>query len=317
MASPKDLLFLVGGILSGTGSVSGPGDATGKQDYSVRIELSDDCDSDGYETFHQALATCGEDEAVCFRCPALSLHHNEHTLGECSSRRRIQSHVASLLARELNGELPRSSTDEEPALRAKAVSEVPRTLLENVSESFAVLVESRLRAYATHLASRALGTEEKDEAKSSSIQQAERKIEAMLQLGGKVSVDSLIRCRCEVEQESPQLMEEETDDDGDVVTLPLRLEFSMELSIPRSSQSSDAKDEKETLHISITAPGNISGKWLIVLEHRISVERTLQRSSCPGAPRRRKLIISNHSQLRATILSRSFSQANTRYPRAQ
>ena len=77
-------------------------------------------------------------ESIPFSCPALSLQHEEHTSNDSWSREQFVEHASSLLSREV------TSTE--------SIENIPGLLRQNVSNSFAVLTDSRFRANAVFLA---------------------------------------------------------------------------------------------------------------------------------------------------------------------
>jgi hypothetical protein len=129
------------------------------------------------------------------------------------------------------------------------LSKIPDTLLGNVYESFAVLVDSRLRAYSSFLAREGVTALAK---KNPSVVPAdlgalEQKIKALLAVGRKVSIHSV-----STYFEESQLMEYEERDSR--VSFALQFQVHMNLIVPRTS------GETERVSVSLSAPGQITGK---------------------------------------------------------
>jgi hypothetical protein len=124
---------------------------------------------------------------------------------------------------------------------------VPQTLLKNFYESFAVLFDSRLRAYTNFLARQGIALAAKDP-DPDYIKTLQGGIEAMLEMGGKISMDSI---RTSFEIEGSQGIK----DKADTQTLPLQLKVQMRLLVPCITQGN------ETISITVAAPGKITGKY--------------------------------------------------------
>lgn len=196
--------------------------------------------------------------------PALSLKHKDEENRSSDGKNQVQEHAASLLARQLLVSACSSSTTSSSIRTSTAYAaqgtfdfaSVPDRLLNNIYESFAVLVISRLRAYSTFLARQGLSlanNKEKESSVDSQVvnTQVEQKIEALMETGTRVAVDSV---KTHFEVQSLQVLEDE--DNAELASLPLELQVEMDLVVPRS------KGDQEVVHVSFAAPGEITGTYI-------------------------------------------------------
>jgi hypothetical protein len=182
-------------------------------------------------------------------CPSLSLKHDQEDAG---SRQQVQGNAAALLARE-------SRSSEEEAFEntngivtvTSALSKIPETLLGNVYESFAILVDSRLRAYSNFLALQGVTLAKSDPSLTTpaDLRALEQKIEALLIAGSKISVDSV-----STHFEETRILEDDDEQIASRVSLPFLFRLQMNLNVPRTS------GETERVNVSLSAPGQITGK---------------------------------------------------------
>ena len=142
------------------------------------------------------LLMCEEDEDCDFSSfPSLSLVESagNYHRGIFSSRGEVESHVESLLSRPilLGKQVDPEEDTESDSLDEFVVEnfhEVPKLMLSNFCSSFATLMNSRLRAYASFLARHALtlASEHEDEGAHG----IEQKLEVMLGIGSRITVSS-------------------------------------------------------------------------------------------------------------------------------
>lgn len=194
--------------------------------------------------------------------PGLSLKHtkdhgNPSCLSSSQDRQEAEKRAVSLLERpleELRGTLMLSSNS---IAAAKA-------LLQNVYSAFAVLVDSRLHAYAAFLARHALSLEKKQSGKSgessskkiATVRGIEEKLTTILSTGAQVDADSIVT-RFYVEDEKISF------DDGKSTSSPLSFTISMDLTIPRP------KGKKESVSVTFATSGTITGTLSIAERPRV------------------------------------------------
>jgi hypothetical protein len=199
-------------------------------------------------------------------CPALSLKHDREesalngvdktsssTTSHVQTRNQVQGNAAALLARQIRigREDASSSDDSSPNGFSSSLSKIPGMLLGNVYESFAVLVDSRLRAYSNFLARQGVSQAKKNPLLVPvDLKALELKIEALLAAGRKVSVHSV---STHFEEET-RLMEDEESDCDSSVSFCFQFRVQMKLIVPGPS------GETETVSVSLSAPGHIIGK---------------------------------------------------------
>jgi len=164
-----------------------------------------------------------------------------------SSSQYVQGHATSLLARELYiGENVLCE-----AVLLIDIDTVPGMLLNNVYESFAVLVISRLRAYSHFLAYQRVSLAKDPSVDPTAMAlSVEQRIKAVMKTGYQVSIES-VETRFDILQDAevPQDAEEKTP-----TTLPFEFQVEMNLLVPRAS------GDQEVVHVSLAAPGQIIGK---------------------------------------------------------
>eukprot|EP00522_Entomoneis_paludosa_P013942 CAMPEP_0172449932 /NCGR_PEP_ID=MMETSP1065-20121228/8502_1 /TAXON_ID=265537 /ORGANISM="Amphiprora paludosa, Strain CCMP125" /LENGTH=394 /DNA_ID=CAMNT_0013201693 /DNA_START=99 /DNA_END=1283 /DNA_ORIENTATION=+ len=141
----------------------------------------------------QPVKQCGLDSALeCndrieFSSPALSLAHDDHLEFNHESRNEAERSAFMLLSRPIGFVLNKEGSGADGGIgdcSIKKVSEVGELLLLNVSESFALLVDSRLRAHATFLAKHGLTA-------PSGKSLLDQKLGTLLELGNRVAVSSI------------------------------------------------------------------------------------------------------------------------------
>lgn len=163
-------------------------------------------------------------------CPGLSLKHVEtEDHHHFSDRKQAEKYALNMLSRPLEA----------------SVIEAPEALLQNVYASFAVLVDSRLRAYTTFLARHALTlSEEQDHTEhlhpQMAVRAVEEKIAAILSIGKRVDANTFYT-RFEVQPKAKT--------SGNVSTSLLCFVAAMDLNIPVN----------ETLHEAVSTSFSTSG----------------------------------------------------------
>jgi hypothetical protein len=219
-------------------------------------------DTLGEETREGMVSMLKKEGLKTLSCPALSLKHDheeipfdgihETSSTDARSRQQVQGNAAALLAREIR------SSEEEAFENTKgivtvtsALSKIPETLLGNVYESFSILVDSRLRAYSNFLALQGVTLAKSDPSFTpTDLRALEQKIEALLIAGSKISVDSV-----STHFEETRILEDDDDEQSiSGLSLPFLFRVQINLIVPRTS------GETERVNVSLSAPGQITGK---------------------------------------------------------
>jgi hypothetical protein len=194
-------------------------------------------------------------------CPALSLKHDQEEISpigpdktsstDVRSRQQEQGNAAALLAREIRSSGEEASDNTNGiATVTSTLSKIPEALLGNIYESFAVLVDSRLRVYSNFLALQGVTLASKDPSLTpADARGLEQKVEALLVTGSKISVDSV-----STHFEESGIMEDDDEQSASSVSLPFLFRLQINLIVPRTS------GETERVNVSLSAPGKISGK---------------------------------------------------------
>lgn len=158
-------------------------------------------------------------------CPRLSLRHEGHLKIDQNSRVEAEQEAASLLARPVRVEVERNENRnaelEAPSL---LVHDLPETLMKNIYESFAVLVDSRLRVYAKLFLRHLTGLVTK-QGDAFAILQMGQKLETLQKIGGQIIAQSM-QLHVELQDQEPEEI------DPGQFQQALQLEATMELLVP-------------------------------------------------------------------------------------
>jgi len=224
------------------------------------------------------LLVLWEDEDDCdfSSFPSLSLEEspgNYHT-GTFVNRGDVETHIESLLARPIllgkqkqdddEEEDEDSSDDSLDEFFASSLEAVPKLMLTNFCTSFSTLMNSRLRAYATFLTQHALSLATENEVEG--VMGIEHKLETMLSIGSQVTAGSLAS---DFVVADPQLdaqvtvaenNEQDDDDDTFEVSLPLKADIRINISLPHVNEG----DGNEFMKVSFQATGTICGTFVAV-----------------------------------------------------
>ena len=165
------------------------------------------------------------DRVISVECPGLSLRHEGHLHMNQSSRVEAQMEAASLLARSVLVEANPSASQDDPF----RIEDLPPVLINNMYESFAILVDSRLHVYGKvflrHLKS--LITKRAD---AYGIMQMGQKLETLHDIGGQITAENMdFHLDLEdqdIEEVSPGVFQQ-----------AIRLEASMMLHLPSPAGS--------------------------------------------------------------------------------
>jgi len=182
--------------------------------------------TDGSHGNKSATLALLHDRIASVEYPRLSLRHEGHLNMHQSSRDQAQMEAASLLARPVLVEANSSDDSQDDPFR---MEDLPPILMNNLYESFAILVDSRLHVYGKvflrHLKS--LITKRAD---SFGIMQMGQKLETLHDIGGQITAETM---EMQVDLED-QDIEEVT---PGFFQQAIRLEASMELHVPSPSGS--------------------------------------------------------------------------------
>lgn len=176
--------------------------------------------------------------------PSLSLQHEEHSPFTRSDRKQVEEYAATLLARPLrkSGQTSIVSTKE---FSSVDLQDVPDRLLNNVNESFATLVDCRLRAYAVFLARHGIALAKETEADG--VVSIEHKLTALLEIGGRIEVKAIT-----LEFKVDEVGVDPTENNS---ATPLSLHVQMDLHIPNGTGS------QSSINVAIQAPGSAQGTF--------------------------------------------------------
>lgn len=188
--------------------------------------------------------------------PSLCLQHKPRATEEHRSddRKHTEEYAAGLLARRLtigtkNKENPNTGEGDNDLFYTETFESVKDILLQNINESFATLVDCRLRAYATFLARHGLSLARKIE-EAESVVNIEQKLTLLLDVGNQITAP-----QAELHLHVNDDVEPEVED-GEA-NLAISLEVRLSLEIPRSNES------VQVVPVSITSPGEAKSKWLL------------------------------------------------------
>jgi hypothetical protein len=267
--SPEEALALIGEHL-GAESDAAPPCSSSSSSSKVVVDLE--------EEPREPAKNNASRNPLRFSCTALSLAHKDHLDMDHSSRKQAEHYAVSLLSRPLivggnDDEKAISSVTERAnellgGFPCTGLPEVPAVLLRNIYESFAMLVDSRLRAYATFLARHCdtLARSKKKNLPYSSavvgVRNVEQKLGTLLDVGSRIEASSMWTTFEVAETGTDD--DEEDERDGDLkrksYSLPLRLEAVINLVVPGPSGVAD------TLSVTQTTTGVISGKAFLACE---------------------------------------------------
>jgi hypothetical protein len=135
-----------------------------------------------------------------------------------------------------------------PVFQTDSLPQLSQQILENAYQSFTVLIDSRLRAYASFLARHAMAVAD-EKTNEMGMFSVEQKLETLLDVGGKITV-SRVSTRFDV-------AEVEGVQEGDHYSFPLSFYVEMSLMIPRPLATD------EMVSVAFSAPGTIAGKSLL------------------------------------------------------
>ena len=153
-------------------------------------------------------------------CPGFCLRHEGHLNMDRSTRIQAQLEAASLLTRPLRVEVDPI----EKGAGSIRIEDLPKILMNNIYESFAILVDSRLRVYAK-VFFRHLTCLMSKQADAFGVLQMGQKLDTLHDIGGHITAQSM-QMHFELEDEDPEEVA------PGIFQKAFRLEASMELHVP-------------------------------------------------------------------------------------
>ncbi|EEC43961.1 predicted protein [Phaeodactylum tricornutum CCAP 1055/1] len=188
------------------------------------------------------------------QCPSISLVHEKHTSVDHRTRQTAHDLAIALLSRPVvlrranyhcsSSMKPQTSQGaSNPVFQTDSLPQLSQQILENAYQSFTVLIDSRLRAYASFLARHAMAVAD-EKTNEMGMFSVEQKLETLLDVGGKITV-SRVSTRFDV-------AEVEGVQEGDHYSFPLSFYVEMSLMIPRPLATD------EMVSVAFSAPGTIA-----------------------------------------------------------
>ena len=230
-------------------------------------------------------------------CPCLSLHHehvgsegetDQGALSQHSEHPRTRSsaekHATVLLERPLCFRVDGNATS-----GGDKEHREPEELLNNIYKSFALLVESRIRAYATLIARHTQKKQQQGDSSLSKRGVITNCLNQLLLVSASIYAERR-ETRFELVQDQDVVMldveDGDIDDDDDGAKYsssskhpyhPLTLRVSFDLVMPRSAE------EKKVVSIAVEAPGQIKGKWTVhtTVVYRIELQSAFVVANTP------------------------------------
>jgi len=208
--------------------------------------------------YTEVLASLTSPQEFTATFPSLSLESasGSHSCAE-TNKTIVEALAAQNLGRSITVEHSTASTQvshennaTEFPFSTSRVTSIPRLLLDNLSASFSLLLDARLRAYASILLRHEVSLAEcpslTEEEQQQKIQAVERKLATLTETGSQTVVDTIVT----------YFHEASTDDTSSAScsNFPITLEAVMDVSIPCV-----AGEGKECLTVTLSAPGTIKG----------------------------------------------------------
>lgn len=179
-------------------------------------------------------------------CPALSLLHPVKEASDRSftqDRKQAESYAAALLERPLGLTTSATETARTGSV-ATSMDEIPQALLQNVKDSFAILIDCRLRAYASFMARAGA---------SASCAATEQALTLLLETGRQMATTDASFKFVVLDEAQGALIDESSQDDKEDER-PLSVEILLDVQFGKSVE------DGRTVPVKITAPGHIKGK---------------------------------------------------------
>ena len=223
-----------------------------------RTEHPESQSSSSPEEGQPVIDTARISSCISLACPSLSLKHEPSAKPRAKLRAQAEEHAVALLSRPLQLHV---SAQGNCSLEEEAV---PELLLQNVYESFAKLVHSRLRAYSSLIARHGMTLGEK-ELKAAGI---EEKLERLFQVAGAINAEEMVtRFDCE------EVAGVDIDGNGTAnsSSAPLTLRIALDLVLPSRSGGG------QIVKVGVSCPGEIKGEQELILNgHDQQLLMTLQ-----------------------------------------
>mmetsp|Transcript_5141 Transcript_5141/g.7821 ORF Transcript_5141/g.7821 Transcript_5141/m.7821 type:complete len:410 (+) Transcript_5141:136-1365(+) len=224
-----------------------------KEDENGSSSSSEKC-----SPYTEVLASLTSPEEFTATFPSLSLESasGSHACAE-TNKTMVEALAAQNLGRSITVEHSTASTQvshEKNAtdlqFSASSVTPIPRRLLDNLSASFSLLLDARLRAYASILLRHEVSLAEcpslTEEEQQEKIQAVEHKLATLTETGSQTVVDTIVTYFHEAPTDDPS--------SASCSNFPITLEAVMDVSIPCV-----AGEGKECLTVTLSAPGTIKG----------------------------------------------------------
>ena len=173
-------------------SAPDPQDVTHLVACLLSVERGEDGDvgssrGEGSELHTQFVSRFSKDnDHIEFSCPAMSLVHDDPLNFNHENPKEAEKSAFQLLSRPMGFEFAGETSNlSQGELTYEKLVEVRSILLMNISESFALLVDSRLRAHGTFMEMHGLSVAEKKVGESGGLDQ---KLQTLLEIGNRVTV---------------------------------------------------------------------------------------------------------------------------------
>lgn len=190
-----------------------------------------------------------QDSVCSIECPRLSLRHEGHLKMDESTRVQAEQDTACLLARTIRVAVT-GPTEDQPECNAVRIEDLPKVLMSNMYEGFAILVDSRLRVYAKVFLRHLTGLVTK-QADALGILQMGQKLETLQDIGGQITALAMqLHFELQDEEDEPEEVS------PGVFQQAVELEVTMELYVPSPTGQS------RTLPVRHKAQGHLKGMSL-------------------------------------------------------
>mmetsp|Transcript_25655 Transcript_25655/g.36187 ORF Transcript_25655/g.36187 Transcript_25655/m.36187 type:complete len:407 (+) Transcript_25655:47-1267(+) len=221
-------------------------------------EHDNDCDTEKCSPYTEVLASLTSPKGFTATFPSLSLDSaSGHHLGNGSDKTMVEALAEENMRRPITVDYSTDCTQVSQEKNAKefpfcagSVTPIPGVLLDNLSASFSLLLDARLRAYASILLRHEVSlaecpslTKEEQEEK---ILAVENKLATLTETGSRAVVDTMVTYFHEASPSETSFKS--------CSNFPITLEAIMDISIPCI-----AGEGKECLTVSLSAPGTIKG----------------------------------------------------------
>lgn len=254
-SDPRDITYIIASLLTDATSEDG-------------IVASGSAERLNSQNRFASLFAAQDNDHMEFSCPALSLVHDDPLNFNHENPKEAEKSAFQLLSRPMGFASASGSSDTE-ALAFKKLLEVRNILLMNINESFALLVDSRLRAHATFMARHGLSVAAKNCGEVGGLDQ---KLQTLLEIGNRVT-------NTRTEMEIEVIDTDQSEEMGNDASSAVSFQVSMELVI-----GSLAGAPNSLFSIRFEAPGSLdvfsSGK-IVIMKLELGIHKLLsQMKNC-------------------------------------